>query len=267
MVVVGGLLDFGGGALAEPVMSLLYAGSIVAWFLAARMFGARAAVLTAVVLLPTRLRNPLPRALVGRGLRGRVRRLVAAVVRVLRAPSLRGFALVGAGVGILALVRPGNQVLLVLVLLPLRAARRVADAFGRGRVPRAGRRLDRWLGIHNGLRYDNYTLARGGNATVPFFRAFVTDKIVRPSNGPASRELAAPCSGISAEGAVSLVRDHARRVLQQASPRMQGDLLALSDRLKGWHSNYRWLRDVGIEAVAPIRRRTPAASPGRSGGC
>jgi hypothetical protein len=30
---------------------------------------------------------------------------------------------------------------------------------------------------------------------------------------------------------------------------MQVDLLALSDRLKGWHSNYRWLRDVGIEAV------------------
>ena len=35
----------------------------------------------------------------------------------------------------------------------------------------------------------------------------------------------------------------------KASPRMQVDLLALSDRLKGWHSNYRWLRDVGMEAV------------------
>jgi hypothetical protein len=35
----------------------------------------------------------------------------------------------------------------------------------------------------------------------------------------------------------------------EASPRMQVDLLALSDRLKGWHSNYRWLRDVGVEAA------------------
>src|SRR5207248_7540390 len=30
---------------------------------------------------------------------------------------------------------------------------------------------------------------------------------------------------------------------------MQVDLLALSDRIKGWHSNYSWLRDVGVEAV------------------
>jgi hypothetical protein len=30
---------------------------------------------------------------------------------------------------------------------------------------------------------------------------------------------------------------------------MQVDLLALSDRLKGWHSDHSWLRDVGIEAI------------------
>ena len=41
------------------------------------------------------------------------------VVRTLPSPSPRGFALVGAGVGILALVRPGNQVLLLLAVLPL----------------------------------------------------------------------------------------------------------------------------------------------------
>src|SRR5919204_3466535 len=50
-LVVGGLLDLAGGALAEPVVSLLFAASLVAWFLAARTFGQRAALLTAVVLL------------------------------------------------------------------------------------------------------------------------------------------------------------------------------------------------------------------------
>src|SRR3954466_12768656 len=45
MLVVGGLLDFAGGTLAEPVVSLLYALSIVAWFLVARTFSTRAAVL------------------------------------------------------------------------------------------------------------------------------------------------------------------------------------------------------------------------------
>ena len=34
-----------------------------------------------------------------------------------------------------------------------------------------------------------------------------------------------------------------------ASPRMQVDLLALSDRIRGWSSNYKWLREVGVEAV------------------
>ena len=50
-LVTGGLLTPLGGALAEPGMSLLYAGSILAWFLAARRFGGAAALLTAVVLL------------------------------------------------------------------------------------------------------------------------------------------------------------------------------------------------------------------------
>src|SRR5437660_12275816 len=51
VLTVGGLLDLGGGAFAEPVVSLLYAGSIVAWFLAARTFGGRTALLTVIALL------------------------------------------------------------------------------------------------------------------------------------------------------------------------------------------------------------------------
>src|SRR6476619_6897058 len=37
-------LDLFGGALAEPSMALLYAGSIVSWALAARYFGSWAAI-------------------------------------------------------------------------------------------------------------------------------------------------------------------------------------------------------------------------------
>src|SRR5690606_26517935 len=43
----------------------------------------------------------------------------------------------------------------------------------------------------NGARYDDVTIARGGGAVMPLFRAFVTDRIVSPDNGPASRKLAA----------------------------------------------------------------------------
>ena len=49
--------------------------------------------------------------------------------------------------------------------------------------------LGSWT-VLNGLRYDDYTLSRAG-AFLPFYRAFTTDHIVRPENGPASRELAA----------------------------------------------------------------------------
>jgi hypothetical protein len=251
-LIVGGLLDFGGGALAEPVVSLLYAVSIVAWYLAARRFGGRAAVLTVVVLLAYPGYGIIFHELSSDAV------FAAAfagwsylAIRVLFSPSVRGFALVGTGVGILALIRPGNQILLVLALLPLllRAPWRTRLFSAAAFVAPAVVLLAGWA-VHNGIRYDNYTVARGGNATVPFYRVFVTDRIVRPSNGPATRELARvvqrdllPKEPYRSYG---ITLDD---FFNEASSRMEVDLLSLSDRLKGWHSNYRWLRDVGFEAV------------------
>jgi glycosyl transferase family 87/dolichyl-phosphate-mannose-protein mannosyltransferase len=252
MLAVGGLLDFAGGALAEPVVSVLYAGSIVAWFLVARKFSTRAALLTALVLLlypgyGILFHELSSDALFAAGFAG----WTLLLVRVLRAPAPVGWGLVGLGVGILALIRPGNQALLVLAVVPLllRATWRTRLVSTAAFVVPAVVLVGGWA-IHNGIRYDNYTVARGGNATVPFFRAFVTDKIVRPSNGPATRELA------RAVERDLLPKEPYRSYgitlddfFKEASPRMQVDLLALSDRLKGWHTNYRWLRDVGVEAV------------------
>jgi hypothetical protein len=252
MLVVGGLLELAHGALAEPVMSLLYAGSIVAWFLAARMFGGRAALLTVVALLVFPSYGILFHELSSDAVfAAAFAGWALLLVRVLRSPSALGFASVGAGVGVLVLVRPGNQILLLLVVLPLllHSAWRTKLVSAAAFLVPAVVLIAGWA-VHNGLRYDNYTIARGGNATVPFFRTFVTDKLVRPSNGPASRELASavqrdllPQQPYRAYG---ITLDD---FFTEASPRMQVDLLALSDRLKGWHSNYGWLRDVGVEAV------------------
>jgi Glycosyltransferase family 87/Dolichyl-phosphate-mannose-protein mannosyltransferase len=257
-LIVGGLLDLAGGAFAEPVVSLLYAGSIVAWFLAARRFGARVALLTVVVLLlypgygilfhELSSDSVFAAAFAGWSL---------LVIRVLRAPGTRGWALVGAGVGALVLVRPGNQVLLLLVVVPLlwHAGRRARVTWAAAFLVPALVLIGGWA-VHNGIRYDNYTVARGGNATVPFFRAFVTDKIVRPDNGPQSRELArAVQRDLIPQQPYRAYRITLNEFFTKASPRMQVDLLALSDRVKGWHSNYSWLRDVGIEAVRthPLR--------------
>ena len=251
-LVIGGLLQFAGGALAEPVVSLLYAGSIVAWFLVARLFSVKAALLTAVVLIlypgyAILFHELSSDAVFAAAFAG----WSLLVVRALLAPSPRRFAWVGAGVGVLSLIRPGNQVLLVLAVLPLvlRAPWRTRIISTAAFVLPAAVLLGGWA-LHNGIRYDNYTVARGGNATVPFFRTFVTDKIVRPSNGPASRELArAVASDLIPKEPYRSYGITLDQFFTEASPRMQVDLLALSDRRKGWHSNYRWLRDVGVEAV------------------
>ena len=251
-LVIGGLLQFAGGALAEPVVSLLYAASIAAWFVAARTFGAAAALLTAVVLL----------AYPGYGIlfhelssdcvfAAGFAAWALLAVRVLQRPSPAGFAWLGLGVGGLTLIRPGNEVLLVLAVVPLvlRASWRRRLLSACAFVLPAVLVIAGWA-IHNGVRYDNYTIARGGNATVPFYRAFVTDKIVDPSNGSASRELArAVRRDLLPKEPYRSYGITLHDFFSEASPRMQVDLLALSDRLKGWHSNYKWLRDVGVEAV------------------
>jgi Glycosyltransferase family 87/Dolichyl-phosphate-mannose-protein mannosyltransferase len=251
-LVVGGMLDLAHGDLLQPFVSVLYAGSIVAWFVAARTFSRRASWLTAVVLLlypgyGILFHEWSSDAVFAAAFAG----WSLLVVRAMVDPTWRKFALVGVGIGILVLIRPSNQVLLVLVLAPLllsaawktRVRWAVAAAVPAFAIVGA-------LVLNNGLRYHDYIVVRGGNATVPFFRAFVTDKIVEPSNGPATRELAAavrrdllPHEPYRSYG---ITLD---KFFHDASPRMETDLVWLSDRIRGWYTNDRWLRDVGVEAV------------------
>ena len=120
-----------------------------------------------------------------------------------------------------ALTVPGYQVLVVFALVPLAGA-----APWRTRLPRPSLScvgvvvvvLGSWAAL-NGLRYDDYALARGGGAFFPFYRAFVSDRIVSPDNGPASRELADTVRGPPARrAAVPRVRDHARPLLLAGRP-------------------------------------------------
>jgi hypothetical protein len=251
-LVVGGLLDPLGGALAEPGVSLLYAASITAWFLAARSFGGRAALLTVVVLLlyPSygilfhEISSDTVFAVAFAG-------WSLLLVRVLLDPTPAGFALVGAGVALLVLVRPGNQALLVLAALPFLVAMswRARIASAAAFLACAVGLLALWT-VHNGVRFGDYTVARGGNSRLPFERVFLTERIVRPENGPASRRLA---QAVKRE----LLPEEPYRsygigfddFFSDPSPRMKDDLGALAIRLDGWESDERLLREVGIEAV------------------
>jgi hypothetical protein len=251
-LVVGGLLDLAHGAFAEPVVSVLYAASIVAWFLAARVFSAGAAVLTAVVLVlfpgygilfhELSSDSVFAAAFAGWSL---------LAVHAVLAPSWRRFALLGLGVGVLALIRPGNAALLVLAAVPLalRASWRTRLVTTAAFLVPAIAIVIGWT-MHNGVLYGDYTFARGGDATIPFFRTFVTDRIVRPSNGPESEELArAVQRDLLPYQPYRAYHITLHEFFADASPRMQTDLVALSDRVKGFDTNDRWLREVGVEAV------------------
>ena len=245
-------LDVFDGRLAEPLMALLYAGSIVCWAGAARYFGPWVAIAVAASLLLYQGYALMYHELSSEPVFAAAFAVWALlVVRATFAPSVRRFALVGLGIAVLALVRPGNAVLLAFVIVPLLLAGTL-----RTRLERAGALvlavvlpLLAWS-IHNGVRFDSWGLARGGNAIVPFYRAFITDHIVSPENGEESRRLAA------AMQQHLLTREPYRsygvtldQLFRDGSFRVHEDLYLLSDEVFGWDSDYRILRDAGVEGV------------------
>ena len=252
-VVAGPLLDVAGGALAEPALALLFAGSVVAWAAAASAFGPRAALLTAAALLVYPGYGAMFHELASETV------LAAAfagwallVVRVSARPSVFGFALVGLGIALLALIRPGNAVLLCFALFPLvlPAAWRARLAWTVALTAAAIVPLAAWS-LHNGLRFGEYKLARGGNAVVPFYRAFLTDRIVSPEHGPASRRLgAAVRSHLLTREPYRSYRVTSEEVFSAGSARVHEDMYLLSDEVFGWETDYSVLRDAALEAIA-----------------
>ena len=100
------------------------------------------------------------------------------------------------------------------------------------------------------MRGDDFTLGRGGGATLPLFRAFVADRIVEPDNGPATQELARAVARdlLPYEPYRSYGID-LPEFFSSGSARMHEDLTGLSDRTWGWDDDYAHLARVGREAV------------------
>jgi len=251
-VITGAALDVLGGALAEPLLAVLFAGSVVAWSAAARHFGQRVALVVAAALLVYPAYGLLFHEISSEPVFAAGFSLWALLlVRAADRPSAARFALAGLGVALVALTRPGNAVLLVLALFPLTLAGRLRErlAWSAAFLAAAVLPLAGWA-VHNGVRFDEFTLARGGNAILPFYRALTTDRIVSPDNGDASRRL-----GAAVERHL-LTREPYRsyevdldEVFAGGSTRVHEDLFLLSDQVFGWSSDYAVLRDAALEAV------------------
>lgn len=251
-LVDGAALDFAGGFFVEPLMAVLFAASLVAWAVAARAFGARAALLVAFALLVYPAYALMFHELSSEPIFAAAFSLWALLtVRAWQEPTPMRFAVAGLGVALLALIRPGNAVLLAFVLFPL-----AVGGARRQRLVNAGAFLAVALvplvawAVLNGVRFGDYALARGGNAVIPLYRAYITDKIVKPDNGPASRRLA------EAVRLHLVTRDPYKAygvtvadVFRGGSVRIHEDFYLLSDEYFGWKTNYSVLRKAGIEAV------------------
>ncbi len=126
-LIDGAALDVAGGFFVEPLMAVLYAGSVVAWAAAARAFGSRAALLVALALLVYPAYGLMYHEVSSEPIFAAGFSLWAwLTVRAWQHPTATRFALAGLGVALLALIRPGNAVLLAFVLFALAvgAARR-----------------------------------------------------------------------------------------------------------------------------------------------
>ncbi len=251
-LVVGLPLDIGGIALLEITFGVLYAITILAWSATALTFGRLPALATAGLLLvypayATIYHQASSDAVFATGLA--LWSLLLA--RTLRQPSGWRFVAFGASIGALVLVRPANQVLLPLVLVPLLVAvswrRRLAwsaACFGAAVVVLGG-----WA-VHNGIRYDDTVVARGGRAWVPFLRVFLADATVRPENGPASERLGRLIQDdVLAEEPFRDLDVPLDAYLRHGSNYEVVRLMALSDRVLGREENYDILFDSAVEAI------------------
>jgi hypothetical protein len=249
--LVAGLLLDAGAVASEIGFALLYALSIVAWFCVARRFGSLAALTTVAALLVYPGYVLLFHELASDALFAAAFALVALLLaRAVERPTVWRAGALGLGVAALVFARPVGQVLVLLGLAPLLAARglrprlETAAAFVVAvLVPLVG------LAAHNAVRADDFTVVRGGSAAL-LFRTFVADRIVEPGNGPASEELAR-----AVERELLLNEPYRSRGIDldtffsSGSSRMHDDLTVLADRTWGWDDDYRHLGRVAREAI------------------
>jgi len=177
----------------------------------------------------------------------------AYLFRTFSSPSISAFLWHGVAVFALVLIRPSSQIFLAFALAPfflqtLSLRQRVlrSAVFLGAAVPL----LLLWA-THNYVRYHDFTISRGTNAIIPFYRLWCVDRIVRPENGPASRQLAdAVRNDLLVHEPYPSYGIDEKTFFSCGDVRMWSDLVALSDRTWGWDSDYKHLRPVALEALA-----------------
>jgi hypothetical protein len=257
-LVTGIPMSIGGAQLLEVVLSLIYVAAIAGWAWAARPFGRTASLVTAVVALALLPYAAMFHEVSSDFLFGALLApWTGLVVRAMFRPTTRVLAGLGLLTAALTLTRPASQVL----VLAAGAAALITSGARRTRLTRLGIAaaaaivpLLLWAGL-NAIRYDDFTVARGGKAWVPFFKV-LSLKTIEPSNGPASRRLAAAIEhDVLTLPEYRRLHVDLRTYLQSPSNLEAIRLIALSDRDFGRSSNYSVLFNTSWETI----RHSPGA--------
>ena len=251
-IVLGVPLSLGGTTLLEIVFAVLYAAAIVGWSATALTFGRIPALFTAGLLLvypayATLYHQASSDAIFATGLA----LWALLLARTLRTPTGWRFAALGVGMAILVLIRPANEILLPLALVPLLVpvawGRRIA--WSAACLAGAVVLLGAWA-VHNDVRYGDLTVARGGRAWVPFLKVFTDDGTISPENGEPSRRLAALVrTEVLARPPYRDLRVPLDAYLANGSNYETVRLIALSDSVLGRDENYGVLFDSALEAI------------------
>ena len=268
-IVVGLPLDLGGIWLLEVVFALLYATSILAWSATALHFGRIPALFSALLLLV----YPAYATLYHQASSDAVFATGLAVWALLLARALRravGWTVRRASGAGIAAARP-HPARRTRCCCRSRSSRRssrtspgAAGSCSRRRASSAAvLPLAAWA-LHNGVRYDDTTVARGGRAWVPFLQVFTVeqDDLARERPGVRAARRADRGGGALARARTRASTSRSTRTSANGSNYETVRLIALSDSVLGRDENYDVLFDSAVEAirehpgdVLPRRRR------------
>jgi len=252
-LVLGLLIDYGGALVTELAMGLLFVVSVSLTYATGLYHSRKIAITAATALMFFPPFGATFHAASGDPIFTTLFVVwVFLVQRYSDSISLRTYALHGLFVALLFLTRPIAQIFIAFVAFPLLLTN--CNIWKRLQLALVFLAISSSIGLlwstHNYIRYDDFTIARGNAAMIPFQRAFVQEKIVHPDNGANSAKFAGLIETelLSKEPYLSYGID-IEQFLHSGSSRIFLDVWVFSDRVWGWDSDHEQLRQVGIEAV------------------
>jgi hypothetical protein len=179
--------------------------------------------------------------------------------RAMKRSGVESGVLLGLATFLLVINRPANQLLLVGCFLPLLGGMatlmRRDNAFKKRIVCSlvsvgVGAGLTFAYMGYNLLRYDHFCVARLGGASIPFYRVFLEERLIRPSNGPKCEELADLVRRkILSNQTIRQYGVDEETFFRFSTSRMFDELFRACAEERGWDHDFGLLRDSAWEAA------------------